>query len=942
MMLAQKRRLWPIVATMLVLGGCSRPAEPPEISLDFEQYRLDNGLNVILHVDRSDPIAAVLTTFHVGSAREVPDRTGFAHLFEHLFFLDSENLGPGGLDRLMNRVGSAANGSTSSDRTNYFEVVPIDALEKTLWAEADKLGYFINTVTGAVLDKEKQVVKNEKRQRVDNAPYGHTGTVVASALYPDGHPYSWPVIGALAHLDAATLGDVKSFHQQWYGPNNATLAIAGDIDIEATKAWIERYFGEIPARPMPETPQPPAIELDASRLLFHEDNFARLPELTLTWPGVPQFHPDAYALDLMTALLGDGKSTPLIQVVVEDDQLAPAVSMSSSNSELAGVIVLRIRAHAGTDLDQILASVERAFERFERDGVSVTELERVKAGYEAGFYLGLSSVLGKAMQLTDYSLFAPETGYINEHLSRSLSVSADDVIRVYETYVAERPYAATSFVPRGETALAVEGSVRADVIVEPIVAGEGEIDTLSERGDVPRTPSAIDRGVEPPFGPPPSLGAPVVDRLVIGDGLGVFIVEDHEMPVVGFSLRINGGQLLEADDAAGSANFVAEMLMEGTARRTPEELELAIDLLGASLDVSAEPDSVTLSGMVLARNFAQAMELVAEILREPRWDPESFTLVRDRIATALRARAADPVSLAGDAFRSLVYGDHALGRNPLGTPESVEAMTLDDLRRFHAEALTPDKANLHVVGAVSAADVAHAVAILADWPAGEARFPDAPAWDDSRAGLYFLDVPGSAQSVVYIGYLALAQTDPEFYPAEIMNFRLGGGGFASDLTQVLREQRGYTYGIRSGFAGSNEPGPFVIQSLVRSNVTLEALELIRDLVDQHGARFDAEDLDATTSYLLRSNALAFETLFAKLGILEDISAFGFSDDYVLEREATVREMTIDRARDLARRYLDTSRMIWLVVGDGATQRDRLSALGLGEPIDLPRQIAARP
>ncbi|HUF72366.1 MAG TPA: pitrilysin family protein [Gammaproteobacteria bacterium] len=941
-MLAQKRRLSPIVATMLVLGGCSRPAEPPEISLDFEQYRLDNGLNVILHVDRSDPIAAVLMTFHVGSAREEADRTGFAHLFEHLFFLDSENLGPGGLDRLMNRVGSAANGSTSSDSTNYFEVVPIDALEKALWAEADKLGFFINTVTGTVLDKEKQVVKNEKRQRVDNAPYGHTGTVAASALYPDGHPYSWPVIGTLAHLDAATLDDVKAFHERWYGPNNATLAIAGDIDIEQTKAWIERYFAEIPARPMPETSEPEAVDLDGSRYLFHEDNFARLPELTLTWPGVSLFHPDAYALDVLSAILSDGKSTPLYQVVVEDDQLAPNVSMSSSNAELAGSIALRVRAHAATDLDDVHASVERAFERFERDGVSATELERVKAGYEAGFYLGLSSVLGKAMQLADYGLFAPETGYINEHLTRILGVSADDVIRVYETYLAERPYVATSFVPRGETALAIEASVRADVVVEPIVPGEGEIDTLSERGEVPRTPSAIDRSVEPLFGAPPSLSAPAIDRFESDNGIGVFVVGDHETPVVGFSLRIKGGQLLEREDAPGSANFVAEMLMEGTANRTPEELQLAIDLLGASLDVSAEPDSVTLSGIVLARNFAQAMDLVAEILREPRWDPESFTLVRDRIATALRARAADPVSLAGDAFRSLVYGDHALGRNPLGTPESVEAMTLDDLRRFHTEALIPNAADLHVVGAVSAAEVADAVAILAAWPAGEASFPDAPAWDDSRAGLYFLDVPGSAQSVVYIGYLALAQTDPEFYPAEIMNFRLGGGGFASDLTQVLREQRGYTYGIRSGFAGSDAPGPFLIQSLVRSNVTLEALELIKELVDEHGERFDAEDLDATTSYLLRSNALAFETLFAKLGILEDISAFGFSDDYVLEREATVREMTIDRVRDLARRYLDTSRMIWLVVGDGQTQRDRLSALGLGEPIDLPRQVAARP
>jgi zinc protease len=302
----------------LLTFGCG-PSSGPGFSVDFEKYELENGLDVVLHIDRSDPLAAVAMTFHVGSSREVEGKTGFAHLFEHLFFLDSENLGPGGLDRLMTRVGSSANGSTNRDRTNYFEVVPNDALEKALWAEADKLGFFINTVTESVLEKEREVVKNEKRQGVDNRPYGHTNFVIDRALYPEGHPYRWQVIGSLDDLSSASLEDVKEFHGRWYGPNNATLVVAGDFDVERTKAWIEKYFGEIPTVDMLERPIPPPVALTENRLLFHEDNFANLPMLSISWPSVPGYHPDSYALNLLTDLLTDGKTTPFHQVIVEEE-----------------------------------------------------------------------------------------------------------------------------------------------------------------------------------------------------------------------------------------------------------------------------------------------------------------------------------------------------------------------------------------------------------------------------------------------------------------------------------------------------------------------------------------------------------------------------------------------------------------------------------------------
>ena len=394
-------------AAALSLYGCGGKPAGEKIEtgsdtklVDFEEFELDNGLKVVLHVDRSDPVVAVALTAHVGSAREKPGRTGFAHLFEHLLFLESENLGKGGLDAMSARIGgSGANGSTSRDRTNYYQTVPSDALEKMIWAEADKIGWFINTVTDPVLAKEKQVVKNEKRQSYDNQPYGHTFEVIGKALYPDGHPYSWQVIGSLDDLDAATLADVKEFYRNWYTPNNVTLVIAGDFDPAQAKKWVHKYFDEIPRGPEIEKQPRQPVTLSETKKLFHEDNFAQLPELTLVWPTVPQYDPDMYALDVLSDLLTDGKRAPLNEVLIDEKKLTSAVSAFGYNSELAGETILSVRAFDGVDLDTVKAAIDEAFARFEAEGVDEKDLNRVKTEQEVAFYGAVGSVLGKAFTL---------------------------------------------------------------------------------------------------------------------------------------------------------------------------------------------------------------------------------------------------------------------------------------------------------------------------------------------------------------------------------------------------------------------------------------------------------------------------------------------------------------------------------------------------------------
>ncbi|HEX8331323.1 MAG TPA: pitrilysin family protein, partial [Segetibacter sp.] len=455
-----------------------KAADKPLFKIDYEKFTLPNGLQVIFHIDRSDPVVAVSLTAHVGSAREKVGRTGFAHLFEHLLFLESENLGKGGLDKMTARIGgSGANGSTSRDRTNYLQTVPKDALEKMLWAEADKLGWFINTVTDPVLAKEKQVVKNEKRQGVDNNPYGHTSYVIDKNLYPEDHPYNWQVIGSLDDLQNATLPDVKEFFKRWYVPNNVTLVVAGDFDKAQARQWVQKYFGEIKrGEQITPLPKRPGVVKEIVKR-YHEDNFAKLPDLTMAWVTVEEYHPDSYPLEVLAQYLTQGKKAPFYKVLVEDKKLTSNVSMFNRTAELAGQMHLSVRAFADKDLDDVSKAITEAFAAFEKEGISVKDLDRIKARQETQFYNSLSSVLGKGTQLAQYNIFAGNPGFIEQDIKNILSVTPADVMRVYERYLKNKNYVATSFVPKGKSALALEGSKKADVVEEKIVQGaEDKVD----------------------------------------------------------------------------------------------------------------------------------------------------------------------------------------------------------------------------------------------------------------------------------------------------------------------------------------------------------------------------------------------------------------------------------------------------------------------------------
>jgi len=909
-----------------------------EFKIDYEKFTLDNGLQVILHVDKSDPVVAVSITAHVGSGREIEGRTGFAHLFEHLLFLESENLGKGGLDQMSARIGgSGANGSTNRDRTNYLQTVPKDALEKMIWAEADKLGYFINTVTEPVLAKEKQVVKNEKRQSIDNRPYGHNQYVIDSNLYPKGHPYSWQVIGSLEDLQNATLQDVKDFFNRWYVPNNVVLTIAGDFDVEQTKTWVKKYFDEIPrGEDIPVIAKQPAV-LEASKYLYYEDNFARAPRLTMVWPGVPQYHEDSYALNVLSQYLTQGKKAPLYKVLVEDEQLTSNVGMGEYNSEVSGQIQLSVTAFNQIDLNDIVKAINKGYKSFEENGISEIDLNRIKAGQETNFYNRLSSVLGKGAQLTQYEMFTGDAGFISKDVENILAVTPEDVMRVYNNYIKNKNYVATSFVPIGQGQLILENSELAAVTEEKIIDGAEESFDASIAATYEKTPSSFDRSIEPDYGESPDVKVPEVWKQSLDSGINVLGIENSEVPLVQFEIQIDGGMLLENIDKIGVSNLLANLITKGTKTKTPEQLENEIESLGARIDAYSSNDAIYLSGNALSKNFEATMKLVTEILLEPRWDEKEFQLIKQSTKSNIQRRDANPNAIAQAEFNKLLYGEnHILSNSNSGTEASVDAITIEDLKTYYNNYLSPTLAKVHIVGDISKNDALKTLeTINTNWNVKDVVFPQLPKVEVPTASkIYFYDVPNAKQSVLRFGYPAPKVTDEDYYAATVMNYRLGGGGFASQLTQQLREGKGYTYGIRSGFRGNDKVGSFSISSGVRSNVTSESAELVKDILENYGENFDSTDLEVTKGYTLKSGARAFETLNAKLNMLSNISNYGFDDDYAKQREAIVKKLTVEDIKALANKYIKPNQMIYLVVGDAATQLDKLEGLGFGKVILL--------
>jgi zinc protease len=925
-----------IFALLLALGmlACSSMEEKKSedsLSIEYEKYTLENGLNVVLHQDSSDPIVAVAIMYHVGSNREKPGRTGFAHLFEHMLFQESEHVGQDQFFKKIQDAGGTLNGGTWQDGTVYYEVVPNNALEMVLWLESDRMGYLINTVTQSAFNNQQEVVQNEKRQRVDNNPYGHTSYVIDKAMYPEGHPYNWQVIGELVDLQNATVEDVKEFYHNFYGPNNATLVIAGDFKDADTKALVEKYFGEIKKGPEvePLTPQPG--KLDATVRLYHEDNFARSAQLNMVWPTVEQFNNDAYALDFLSELLSEGKKAPLYKNLVKEKSLTSRVSAYNNSGEIAGAFRINVTANAGIGLDTIEQSIKEGFAQFEAEGITEKDIERIKARLETQFYNGISSVLGKSFQLSQYNTFTGDPGFAGQEIENIKAVTKEDVMRVYNTYIKDKPYVITSFVPKGQLDLIAANSEKAFVVEEEITENV-EQEVAEADDEVIMSESTFDRSVEPEKGPDPVLNIPKQWEASLDNGMKVYGIEQDELPLTNFSIVIEGGHYLDDITKNGVANLMTDIMMEGTANKTPEELEEAIDMLGANISMFTSNFNITISGNCLSRNFDNTMDLVEEILLEPRWDEEEFELIKTSTINSIKRSAARPNVVARQAYNKLLYGpEHILGYPTSGTEADVKMIQIDDLKAFYDKNFSPSVASFHIVGNVDKERTMKALASLDEkWAAKEVVMPEytIPEQGDKN-GLYFVDIPQAKQSVINIGYIALARTDPDYYPATMMNYKLGGS-FSGNVNLVLREEKGYTYGARSGFSGSKIPGAFTASSSVRTNTTFESTKIFMEEMEKYREGISEEDLEFTKNAMIKSNARRFETLYSLLGMLQTRSNYGFEPDYIKKEEDIVRNMTLEEHKALAEKYVTPSKMKYLIVGDAASQFEQFKDAGFDE------------
>jgi zinc protease len=922
-----------MMVALILLAGCEGNKKS-SLSIPYETYKLPNGLTVILNQDKSDPITSLVILYHVGSAREVPGKTGFAHLFEHMMFQRSENVGEDQYFKYIEGAGGTLNGGTSYDQTIYFEVVPKNALEMAMWLESDRMGYMINTVTPQSFAGQQNVVQNEKRQGVDNRPYGFTDYVILKNLYPQGHPYSWDVIGEMQDLANATIDDVKAFHNKFYVPNNATLVVSGDFDTAQVRPMIEKYFGEIPAGETLKKPEPMNITLNETKKLYHEDNFARAPQFTMVYPVCQQFTKDSYSLDVLARLLGEGKKSPLYKVLVKEKKLTSNVRVYNQALELTGQFEISITANPSTSLNDVEQGIFEAYNRFETDKFTEKDLERIKAGIEMNYYNMMSSVMYKSFMLAIYSEFAGSPDFMQKELQMMKDVSMDDVWDVYDRYIKGKNYVATSFVPKGQVNLVADGSVNAGIVEEDVTKAT-QVAIVNEGPEViEKTPSSFDRSVAPVPGPDPSITIPPVWQAEAPNGMKIYGIEQHELPLVTYSLAIRGGHTLDDISKPGIARFTAQMLNEGTKNKTPEELEEAIQLLGASINVRGGDESITVSVRTLTRNFEKTLALVEEMLLQPRWDEEQFSINKTRTVNTLKRNLADPNYLARTTFSKLTLGqDNVLSTDVSGTIESAEAISIDDLKAFYDKNLSPSVTNFLIVGDVDQKRVEKALAGLDEkWAAKEVAmptftFPPAP----EKSAIYFVDVPGAKQSVINIGNLSLTRDNPDYYKADVANYMLGGTASAR-LFMILREEKGFTYGAYSNFEGMKNYGTFRAYASVRTDATLESVNLFKDIMLNYRAGVPQETVDFTKASLLKMNALRFETIDDKLGMLSTATFYGLPLDYVRNEEDYLRGLTVEQVNETVQKYIDPMRMYYVVVGDASTQLKDLKKVGFGDPI----------
>jgi len=906
----------------------AKPAAATKVDIPFEQFTLPNGLRVIVHTDRKAPIVAVNIWYHVGSKDEPAGRTGFAHLFEHLMFQSSENH-DGEYFEPFKQVGATGqNGTTNTDRTNYFENVPTTALDMALWMESDRMGHLVGAIDQAALDEQRGVVQNEKRQG-ENQPYGQVWEKINRSLYPVGHPYHHSVIGSMNDLNAASLDDVKTWFRTWYGPNNAVLVLAGDIDLATAKEKAAKYFGSIPAGPTMAQPKVDVAKRDADTREVMTD---KVPQARIyrAWNVAQVGTTDIDQLQLLGQILGGAKSSRLSQRLQHQDKLVDNISAGAYGSQLGSNFMVMATVKQGQDPAQVEKIIDEEIERLLKDGPTADELSRAKTGFRAGFIRGIERIGGfggKADALAECAVYTGDPGCFRTSLANIDKAIAADLKRVGAQWLDKGSH--TLVVEPGErVALQEEASATPKPFNVPAV--DSKYSTLPEQVDrkagVPQTREF------------PQLKFPALQRATLKNGTTVVLAERHEIPVVQFSYQFPGGFTADQGRKPGTANFTMNLMTEGAGKLGSLAFADAADALGASLDAGAGLDSVTVDLSALKENLVPSLALYRDLLREPRFEQGEIDRVKASWIAGIKQEKVNPNAVAMRVLPPLLYGKghpYAIPFTGSGDEAAITSLGREDLVDFHRDWLRPQDGTLIVVGDTTLAEIVPLLdKQLGDWKASG----DAPVIEASTAvavptapRVFLIDQPGAVQANLFAGQVVAPSSDPGSTRFDIANGVLGGD-FTSRLNMNLREDKHWSYGARTSASSTVGQRPWMAMAPVQIDKTGPALaEMRKEIAEFADGSKPATEAEVNRIRNIQTLSLpgAYETAAAVASTIGSIVQFKRPDDYVVRRKAEIEAMTPAQVQQAAA-AIKPQGLTWVVVGDLKQTEAAVRALKLGE------------
>ena len=893
--------------------------------IPYEKYVLENGLTIIIHEDHSDPIVHTDVTYHVGSAREELGRSGFAHFYEHMMFQGSDHVGDEQHFKIVSAAGGTLNGTTNTDRTNYFETMPSNQLEVALWLESDRMGFLLDAVTQKKFEIQRSTVKNERGQNYDNKPYGLVNEKIGQAMYPYGHPYNWPTIGYISDLNNANLEDLKQFFLRWYGPNNATLTVVGDVNTKDVLKLAEKYFGKIPTCPeIPKVDKTP-VTLDKTRYISYEDN-VRQPMISINFPTVPQNDKEEIALDALAEILSGNKNSPVYKKFIYD-QKALSAYCSHPTQELAGKFNftgITLPGVALTDLEMLFNDV---LNEFKTNGITDADVQSFKLKTEASLLNSIASVNGKAASLASGQVYTNNPNNLADYFTQLKNLKATDIMRVFDKYIYKQPAVILSVYPKGNpTAVARPNNFEMDttkVYEKALKAEKSNLQYAKAKDD-------FDRSKQPIPGPINSLKVPEYWAKTLDNNLKMIGTFSEELPLVSIQLAVGAGHVFEPIEKAGIATLTAEMFKESTVNNAGEVLSQALSNMGSRIDVNANSTEIVFNINSLLKNLDSTLAIFKEIFFTPIMDQDEFAKVKNQLLQNISNQNMQATAIASNSYNKYLYGDKHIFSTPvIGTAESVDKVSIEDVRKYFEDFFSPNNSTIVVVGKLTQEGALKKLKFLNDWKNKNLVFPKEMAIPNiEKTKIYFQHKDKAPQSEIRIGYVALPfDAYGDFYNCQLMNFILGGT-FNSRINLNLREDKGYTYGARSSFNGSKYKGPFTVSAGVKATATdSSVVEMMKEIKNYKKSGITEEELAYTKNSISLSEALRYETNSQKAGFLKRIVEYNLEKDYLEKQKNILKSATKQSINATANKYLQEDKMIIVVVGNRDLVMEPLKKLG---------------